>query len=55
MILFTNQFEFDTKIQSNKHMVFELSSCLHEALAVDVEEDYLGGINFYLGLKQAMK
>lgn len=36
-------------------MYFEISSCTHENIKVNLKKDYVGGLNFYIGTKRAVK
>ena len=55
MVPFTNQFKASHEfIESDKDLVFHLSSCRHEGLQVDFKGDYMGGVIFYCSLIRAL-
>lgn len=55
MVPFTNQFQCNSNIESDDDMYFEISSCTHENIKVNLKKNYIGGLNFYIGTKRAIK
>ena len=54
MIPFTNYFDTNTTVESNEYLNVNLSSSLHANHTVSFMDDYIAGINFHLGVKQAL-
>ena len=54
MVPFTNQFEISTFIEDDDDFALNVSSCTHENLKLNFKEDYVGGVNFHLGVKDAL-
>mgnify|MGYP006372071135 CR=1 FL=1 len=55
MVPFTNQFLCNCIFEDDDDMYFEISSCTHENIKVNLKKDYVGGLNFYIGTKRAIK
>lgn len=54
MVPFTNQFIYNSQIQDDDELYFSVSSCTHENVKVNFKKDYIGGINFHIGLARAI-
>ena len=55
MVPFTNQFIFGSQIEDDDELYFSVSSCTHQNVKVSFKKDYIGGINFHIGLSKAIK
>lgn len=53
MIPFTNQFIVNSDIDDDE-IYFMISSCSHENVEVNFKKDYIGGIDFIIGLSRAI-